>query len=301
MKLSVIVPVYRVETTLDRCVESIIDQNFSDLEVILVDDGSPDHCPQMCDEWACKDHRISVIHQNNGGLSDARNAGISQAKGEFITFVDSDDYLQCDTYRQVMPLTADNDIVEFPVYRFYGSSRQSMLTFDNRVYTDMASYWLQMNGYEHTYAWNKIYRRSLFDDVRYPKGKVFEDVFTLPLLLQKARSIATTDKGLYYYCMNNQGITATAKGPELECLLEAHLMAMQRWCDDCYYLHILNIQMDVFELTGKNPMLPVRSISLRTPRLNIIQRLKAMMLSLLGIKGICRLNKTIHRWIGHRS
>lgn len=301
MKLSIIVPVYRVEATLNRCVESIISQTFSDLEVILVDDGSPDCCPQMCDEWAGKDQRIRVVHQENGGLSDARNAGIGLAVGDFITFVDSDDYLQQDTYQQVMPLTAEADIVEFPVYRFFGSPRQSLLTFTDRIITDQATYWLAMNGYEHTYAWNKIYRRSLFDDVRYPKGKVFEDVFTLPLLLQKVRSIATIDKGLYYYCLNHQGITATAKGPQLECLLEAHLAAMQRWCDDRYYLHILNIQMDVYELMDKEPVLPFRNIALLSPGLSITQRLKAIMLSLLGIKGICIFNKTLHKWIKPRS
>lgn len=301
MKLSVIVPVYRVEATLDRCVESIIGQTFSDLEVILVDDGSPDHCPQMCDEWASKDQRIRVIHKENGGLSDARNAGIGLAVGDFITFVDSDDYLQQDTYQQVMPLTAKNDLVEFPVYRFYGSPKQSLLTFDNRVCIEQTAYWLEMNGYEHTYAWNKIYRRSLFDDVCYPKGKVFEDVFTLPLLLRKAKSIATTNKGLYYYCLNHQGITATAKGLQLECLLEAHLMNMQWCCDDKYYLHILNIQMDVYELTDKEPVLPFRNIALLSLGLSITQRLKSMMLSILGVKGICKFNKIMHKWIKPRS
>ena len=93
MKLSIIIPVYRVETTLDRCVESIMNQNLDDFEIILVDDGSPDNCPKMCDDWAKRDTHISVIHQQNRGLSDARNAGIDTARGDYITFVDSDDYI----------------------------------------------------------------------------------------------------------------------------------------------------------------------------------------------------------------
>ena len=159
MKLSVIIPVYQVEATLNRCVESVIGQTFTDLEVILVDDGSPDSCPQKCDEWAEKDSRIHVIHKNNGGLSDARNAGLDVASGEFIAFVDSDDYLQNDTYQRVLPLATTCDIVEFPVYRFFGSTKQSMLLFDNSIYTDKAEYWLKHKAYEHTYAWNKCLRQ----------------------------------------------------------------------------------------------------------------------------------------------
>ena len=104
MKLSVIIPVYQVEATLNRCVESVIGQTFTDLEVILVDDGSPDSCPQKCDEWAEKDSRIHVIHKNNGGLSDARNAGLNMATGDYITFVDSDDYIDSRMYEELINL-----------------------------------------------------------------------------------------------------------------------------------------------------------------------------------------------------
>ena len=99
VKLSVVIPVFRVEHTLQRCVESVLQQDLSDMEVILVDDGSPDHCPKLCDEWAEKDTRIKVIHQENKGLSGARNAGIDIAQGDYLTFVDSDDYLALNTYQ----------------------------------------------------------------------------------------------------------------------------------------------------------------------------------------------------------
>ena len=112
MKLSVVVPVYKVESTLNRCVESIVGQTFKDLEVILVDDGSPDRCPELCDEWACRDSRIRVLHKSNGGLSDARNTGIGMAHGELIAFADSDDYVQTDSFQQAVALADDNDIVE---------------------------------------------------------------------------------------------------------------------------------------------------------------------------------------------
>ena len=102
MKLSVVIPVYRVESTLDRCVESVLRQHVDDMEVILVDDGSPDRCPQLCDEWARRDSRIRVVHKPNGGLSDARNAGIDIATGDYIAFVDSDDWIADDTYAPLL-------------------------------------------------------------------------------------------------------------------------------------------------------------------------------------------------------
>ena len=117
MKLSIIIPVYRVEATLNRCVESVTNQSFDDFEVILVDDGSPDRCPQMCDEWAQKDPRITVIHQTNAGLSAARNAGIDRAQGDYLTFVDSDDFIGTETLSEVVEQLGDNDILEYPVCR----------------------------------------------------------------------------------------------------------------------------------------------------------------------------------------
>ena len=301
MKLSVIIPVYKVASTLNYCVESILGQSFTDLEVILVDDGSPDVCPQLCDRWAGMEERVRAIHKPNGGLSDARNAGIKAAKGEWITFVDSDDFVYWDTYYQVMPLAMQHDIVEFPVYRSYRTLKQTKLTFEERTYTDMAEYWLATKAYQHTYAWNKIYRRSLFDDVRFPVGKVFEDAFTYPQLLRKATSVCTTGQGLYFYCMNEQGITAKAKGPQLSDLLDAHMDTMKQWCDDLYYMHVLNIQMDVHELTGKAPILPYRRIDIGDSRLTFGMKIKALALRLLGIKQLCRLNKIIHIWRIHRS
>ena len=107
--ISVIVPVYKVEQYLDKCVESIVNQTYRNLEIILVDDGSPDNCPAMCDGWAKRDYRIKVIHKANGGLSDARNAGIAVASGEFIGFVDSDDWVAPFFYERLISILIDND------------------------------------------------------------------------------------------------------------------------------------------------------------------------------------------------
>lgn len=290
MKLSIVIPVYRVESTLDRCVNSVVSQDIHDFEVILVDDGSPDACPRMCDEWAARSKRVTVVHQQNGGLSAARNAGIRRAQGEFITFVDSDDFVEDGTYRKLMALTDEADIVEFPVWLFFGTPRQRLLTFHRQHFSDADDYWLQTKAYQHTYAWNKIYRRCLFRDVSFPEGKVFEDVYTLPRLLKQKPRVMTTDAGAYYYCYNPEGITATAKGEQLRMLLEAHLTAAMP-VDNEYYMLLVNIQMDVSELTGDAPRLPKRYVK---PFGGLKKRLKAIALNKIGIKNLCRITKILH-------
>ena len=159
MKLSVIIPVYRVEATLDRCVGSVLRQHVDELEVILVDDGSPDRCPQLCDQWQQKDPRILVIHKENGGLSDARNAGLDIATGNCITFVDSDDFLDDETYGPLLDMMADTDILEYSI--------DNKLTLADRSYDDINAYWLESRAYTHTYACNKLFRRELFDGIRF--------------------------------------------------------------------------------------------------------------------------------------
>ena len=283
MILSVIIPVYRVEDTLNRCVESVLRQNVSDMEVILVDDGSTDCCPQMCDDWAARDARIRVIHQPNGGLSDARNAGLDVAKGDFLTFVDSDDYLADDTYPPLLSLMSDCDILEFSI--------ANKLALQDRIYHDIGEYWLKERVYRHTYAWNKIYRRQLFENIRFLKGKVFEDAYTLPLLLKLSKTIRTTSKGFYHYSVNPNGITAKANGQQLAQLLEAHL-SNDMPIDDEYYMHLVNIQMDVWEQTSGPVTLPLRQV--KTAALSNRVKIKAIALNLLGIKILCRISKTIH-------
>ena len=283
MKLSVIIPVYRVEDTLDRCVESVLGQCVDDMEVILVDDGSPDQCPAKCDLWAEKDARIRVIHKENGGLSDARNAGIDIAQGDYITFVDSDDYLEANTYKPLLQQLEDADILEYSIY--------NRLPLTDSTYTDMDEYWLTGHAYKHTYACNKIYRRKLFDTVRFPKGKVFEDAYTLPQLLKEVRKLKTTSCGFYHYCDNPQGITATATGQQLRQLLEAHLTNGMP-VDDTYYIHLLNIQIDVCEQTGNEPTLTPRRID--TTRFRGSKKLKAIANNILGIKQLCKITRFIH-------
>lgn len=293
MELSIIIPVYNVEKTLGRCIESVIRQSFQNFEMILVDDGSKDNSATMVDEIARTDNRISVIHQCNQGLSVARNAGIKVAKGRYITFIDSDDFIAQDTYKGVMDLLnahPEYDILEFSVIEKYGSKAQHPLILDDCVYQNKQEYWLKGQAYLHTYAWNKIYRRELFADIEFPKGRNFEDAHTLPKLMTAAKTIATTSLGTYYYCWNDAGITANANGQDLTSLLEAHLAYINgnNEIDSTYYTHVLNIQLDVYEATKAVPLLPIRPF---------YGNLKLILLHLLGIKCLCKLNNLFHKTI----
>ena len=303
MKLSVVIPVFCVENTLDRCVESVLIQQVPDMEVILVDDGSPDECPLLCDNWAKKDSRVIVIHKENGGLSDARNTGIDIARGDYLTFIDSDDYLGEHTLAPLMKMLTnqpDIDILEYPIYIHYGSSRQHLLDFQgDTIYQQMDDYWYKGKAYLHSYACNKIYRAKLFKDIRFPKGIIFEDMHTLPRLLKITKTVMTTSKGLYYYCKNDASLTATANGNALKMLLQSHVEIIrnnQRQDRDfqIYYLRVLNIQMDVCELTGEPPILPVHT--LRPNYFKGVLKLKAIALNTLGINRICKINKVIHKF-----
>lgn len=300
MKLSIIIPVYQAEKTLERCVDSILKQSFRDYEVVLVNDASSDNSAAICKKLTERDKRVRVIHKKqNVGLSEARNTALRKVHGDYVTFVDADDFIGNDTLHELMTLLRvhpDYDILEYPVYEHYGSPRQHKLLLHSHVYTDMCDYWLRGMAYRHCYAWNKIYRRSLFTEVEFPVGKVFEDVHTLPLLLEKAHCVATTELGLYYYCYNPNGITTKATGKELENLLEGHLnylAANQEKLDTHsegfakYYAHILNIQLDVCETTSQKPVIPIIDVQPLT--------LKLRLLKLLGINQLITCNKFIHK------
>lgn len=306
MQLSVIIPVYRVEQTLRRCVESVLVQQVDGMEVILVDDGSPDQCPRLCDEWAQADPRIVVIHRQNGGLSAARNTGIEAARGEWLTFVDSDDWLSPDTYAPLMAELArhdDCDIVEFPVQVYEGSRDEHRLELLPWECTEAADYWLLQRGYEHAYAWNKIYRRSLFTSIRYPEGQVFEDVPTTWQLAQAARCIRTSTQGLYHYRANPQGISLTAGYTALSSLLKSHLgiytqLRNQRLPDaqmQRYYLYMVDIQVNVYRLGPQTLLMPAERLSwncLTDSRLRWPSRLKAAFIKLFSLKALCQLLQT---------
>lgn len=304
MKLSVIIPVYCVEDTLDRCVESVISQNYSDMEIILVDDGSPDGCPQKCDDWSKRDQRIKVIHKVNGGLSDARNAGIEIAQGQYLTFIDSDDYLSNDTLPYNMDILEKHpelDIVEYPILIHAGSKKEFLFQPQFQVYTNMGQYWLTGEAFRHTYACNKIFRREVFSTLRFPIVPAFEDAHILPKLLDKCSAIATTDKGLYYYTWNENGITSTADGSKIQSLLDAYIALLPRFNDtdrpevQDIYLQALNIQMEAAAKGMPITLPPFKRRLATSKRHSTKTNIKILILNTLGIGALCRIYSLMSR------
>lgn len=207
--ISVIIPIYKVEPYLNKCVESIVNQTYQNLEIILVDDGSPDHCPQMCDEWAKKDRRIRVIHKENGGLSDARNAGIETATGEYIAFVDSDDFVE-PVYIQELYCTltenhADLAICSFLFERPDGTLKKDCPIIPEGIWTGR-NFLVQSTNWGCVVAWNKLYKKSLWDTIKFPVGKQHEDEFVYHQILYACAKVVSFQKPLYHYIENQTGI-----------------------------------------------------------------------------------------------
>ena len=227
--LSVIVPVYRVEQYLHKCLDSLVDQTYRNLEIILVDDGSPDSCGAICDAYAARDERIRVIHQENSGGSGARNTGLDHARGEFVAFVDSDDYLEKDMYAQLVVAavgeSADIVIGDFYMILETGISRRySRMSVDTplRQVQEMV-----LADRIPSYLWNKIYRRSLFDGIRFERIRGFEDLLVTPRLFQRAKKVVyVPHAGYYYNCMNMGALTAVFNHrPELNVEMKFGLFA----------------------------------------------------------------------------
>lgn len=297
MKLSIIIPVYRVEKTLRHCVCSVTSQSFANFEIILVDDGSPDNCGVICDELSAGDNRIRVIHRENGGLSAARNTGINAATGDYITFIDSDDAIAQGSLQELISILEEHpeyDIIEYPVIVFHGSTKEHRLDFGNREYHyDFQLYWHENAAYTHAYAWNKIYKRHLFKDIRFPEGKVFEDVWTIPLLLERADIIRTTNRGLYYYNANTEGITSKADGHDLKMLLEAHIKIMENksLLSVPYYMHVVNIQLDVYNGTGEVLLPEYETDMPGLMKLGTAMFLKGLIIKISGIRTLCKIHR----------
>lgn len=210
--VSIIVPIYNVEKYIKECIDSIINQTYKNLEIILVDDGSPDICPKICDEYSKKDKRIKVIHKENGGLSSARNAGLDVAKGEYVSFIDSDDVVDEKFIETLYNLCIENncDISECDFTRFEEEVIKSDVEPNINVYTNKE---MQLRIYSDFYirtiiVCNKLFKKYLYDDIRFPIGKIHEDEFTTYKIFHACKlHICTTSEVLYFYRYNAASIT----------------------------------------------------------------------------------------------
>ena len=231
-KLSVIIPVYNSASTLERCVNSVLSQNLDNYEIILVDDGSTQDCARLCDDLAAQSPAIRVIHRPNGGLSAARNTGIEAFTGNWLSFIDSADEITPGTLSTNLEWLESNpgtDLLEFPVHVHYGSPDSYLLSFKPETITgdQVFQHWIENQGYTHCYAWNKIYKRELFDDIRFPVGQNFEDTAICPSIIRKCHTVTYSDKGLYLYYKSVGSITLQYRFKNQEPLFRHNLELLQ--------------------------------------------------------------------------
>lgn len=212
--VSIVVPIYQVEKYLDLCIQSLLCQTYSQIEFLLIDDGSPDRCPEMCDNYKEQDHRVRVIHKPNGGLSSARNAGIEVAMGEYITFVDADDILAPSAVEEMvrLALSEQADIVKISLARKMAgqplvptSGNHEIISGNealSRIYTSKP---------QIISACGKLFKASLFRHIRFPLGRFYEDEYTTPKLFHLAERVVLSESVLYFYMQwDNNSIMRTA-------------------------------------------------------------------------------------------
>lgn len=230
-KISVIVPVYKVEPYLRKCLDSIVGQTYRNLEIILVDDGSPDNCGAICDEYAARDERIKVIHQPNGGLSAARNTGLDIATGEYIGFVDSDDWIEPDMYEYLLSgaRQTEADIAVCGIFEEL-PNRQNIRCWHEAETFDTESGLKELllrKKYSHS-AWDKLYRRTLFDGVRFPNGRNFEDIATTYRVFEKATTVRLMPEAKYHYLQRPDSIMGDSTLPNR---VDGHIAAKEQYLD----------------------------------------------------------------------
>lgn len=212
--ISIIVPIYKVEPYLRRCLDSIVNQTYTNLEIILVDDGSPDNCPQICDEYAAKDNRIVVIHKENGGLSDARNAGLDICRGEYVSFVDSDDWV-ADIYIEVMLKAIKDNMATMAITDFSRTSQTFSTSYShydishveilNHIEATKKLWSEHISAF--TTVWGALYKTNLFKRIQFPKGRIHEDLYVSFQLLYTSNKTVFIDIPLYFYFYRDDSIT----------------------------------------------------------------------------------------------
>lgn len=231
-RISVIIPIYKVEAYLDKCVQSVVEQTYRELEIILVDDGSPDNCGAMCESWAKKDSRIKVVHKENGGLSDARNAGLAVATGELVSFIDSDDWIEPDFLQTLYDalITQDAQIAECAIHLVDEDGNilrdRSPATSETIDKMEALRRLILEEGVFQT-VWNKLYRRQVIDGILFEKGKYNEDDFWTYQIFDRATKLTLVDKPLYNYLQRGGSIMGVGYNLRRLDGLEARLRRME--------------------------------------------------------------------------
>ena len=304
MKLSIIIPIYNVENTLRRCLDSVISQNIDDCEIILVDDGSTDRSIIIADEYACKHPSITIYHKVNGGLSDARNYGLDRMNGDYVTFVDSDDELSPNTLEPLLNIMHNHpeyDILEYSVLQNTGEHDETFLDLGNHNYP-YALDWLKTNGTRHCWMCNKIFKSNLFINLRFPDNILrFEDMWMMNKLLALNPHIATTSQGEYRYYRNNNGLIASNRNftdllTNQMNIVRTHNIDIRerRW--HRLYMDMYDIQLYVYLQTG-NILIPSQKVVPSMKYHGIQGLIKLLALDIFGLKYSCILFVLYNKYI----
>lgn len=315
--ISVIVPIFNVEKYLNRCVDSIINQTYENLEIILVDDGSTDGCPGICDDYAKKDSRIKVIHKENGGLSDARNAGMKTACGEYISFVDSDDWIDLQTYSLVLQkmLDTQSQIGAFNIISVSDGDFSPDLSDKFEVFDSQTAIENTIDDIKvKTVAWNKLYHRSVLKDLSFKVGRLNEDEFFTFYALDKADRIVYLYRQCYYYYQRPNSIMGSYNIKRLDMLdgvrermsftkehyPEIYPKAKLSFCGCCVYQYqmlLRNKKVDKYK-EGKQKIKKLRSTvkltSAEVESCRFIERISLKMSnSPIGLSLICMIRNLL--------
>lgn len=304
MKLSIIIPIYNVENTLRRCLDSVISQNIDDCEIILVDDGSTDRSRIIADEYACKHPFITIYHKENGGLSDARNYGLDRMNGDYVTFVDSDDELSPNTLEPLLNILHNNpeyDILEYSVLQNPGEQDETFIDLGKHNYP-YALDWLMTNGTRHCWMCNKIFKSNLFINLKFPDNILrFEDLWMMNKLLALNPHIATTSQGEYRYYRNNNGLMASNSNftdllTNQMNIVRTHNIDIRerRW--HRLYMDMYDIQLYVYLQTG-NILIPSQKVVPSMKYHGIQGLIKSLALDIFGLKYSCKLFGLYNKYI----
>lgn len=245
IKISVIIPVYNVQDYLEECLLHVINQTYSNLEIIVVNDGSTDNSGKILAKYVDLDNRIIVINKKNGGLSSARNAGIDIATGEYLAFIDSDDYPDYDMFENLVKIIEKYkvDIAICSYYRNINEHYEGYDVYDEKIAKIDALMEISKNGKFEAHAWNKIYKKELFENIRYPEGKLYEDIFTTYQLIDQIEYIGFTSQRLYYYRVNSESITNRNYKPKDIDLVIGSIKFYDYLFENQYY-DVSNVQRD---------------------------------------------------------
>lgn len=242
--ITVVLPIYNVAKWLDTCIQSIVEQTYRNLQIILVDDGSTDESPTICEHWAAKDSRINVVHQRNAGLSAARNTGLRLRKGEYICFVDSDDYVEHDYVKRMLD-TAHAEQADMVVCNVRkedengdAPAEEADPSFETKTLTSRQyMIYAMQSSWKHIVAWNKLYRSEIWNNLTYPVGKIHEDEFVFAQLVVRCRRVACINDVLYHYVQHDDSITnekySIRNLDKIEALCQRFLFLDEKGFNEC--------------------------------------------------------------------